>query len=84
MSLLFRIWIVFWPCDDCYSSSFIFAQIYFCCLKLPCTEIYKAHIATNKVHCFTQDLGPLHPSFHQLQSPGPSYKDGDIPIVNTH
>lgn len=62
MSLLLRIWIVFWLCDDCYSSGFVFAQLYFCYLKLPCMEIYKYMLLQMKHPCFTRDLGPPRPS----------------------
>ena len=62
MSLLPRIWIVFWPCDDCYSSGFVFAQLYFCYLKLPCMKIYKYMLLQMKHPCFPRDLGPPRPS----------------------
>ena len=45
---------------------------FFYCLKLPCMKIYKHAFLQTKHHCFTRDLGPLRPSCHWLQSPGPS------------
>ena len=65
-SLLLRIWIVFWPCDDCYSPSFVFAQLYFCCLKLPCIKIYKHTLPQIKYLCFTRGLGSPRPPFRPL------------------
>ena len=49
-----------------------FCSVFFYCLKLPCMKIYKRVFLQIKHPCFTWDLGPLHPSSHQLQSPGPS------------
>ena len=68
-----RIWNAFWPFEDCYLLDFVFAQFFFffCCLKLPCMKIYKHASLQIKHPCFTQDLGPLCPSSHRLQSPGP-------------
>ena len=51
----------------CFCSVFFF---FFYCLKLPCMKIYKYVFLQIKHPCFTWDLGPLHPSSHQLQSPG--------------
>ena len=48
-----------------------FCSVFFYCLKLPCMMIYKHAFLQTKHPCFTRDLGPLHPSSHQLQSPGP-------------
>ena len=44
---------------------------FFYCLKLPCMKIYKHVFLQIKHPCFTRDLGPLPPSSHRLQSPGP-------------
>ena len=76
-SLLLRIWIVFWPCDNCYSPSFVFAQLYFCCLKLPCMEIYKAHAATNQVPLFHSRLGSSSSFFSLTTVPRSRSKDHD-------
>ena len=70
-SLLLRIWIIFWPCDDCYSPVSVFAQLYFCCLKLPCMGIYQHTLPQIKHPCFTRDFSSLRPSFRRLQSPDP-------------
>ena len=70
MPLLFRIWNAFWLFQDCYLLGFVFAQFFYC-LKLPCMKIYKDAFLPIKHPCFTWDLGLLHPSSHQLQSPGP-------------
>ena len=70
MPLLLRIWNAFWPFEDCYLLAFVFAQFFYC-LKLPCMKIYKYAFLQIKHSYFTRDLGPLHPSSHQLQSPGP-------------
>ena len=73
MPLLLRIWNAFWPFEDCYLLGFVFAQcfvFFFNCLKLPCMKMYKYVFLQIKHPCFTRDLGPLHPSSHQLQSPG--------------
>ena len=40
-------------------------------LKLSCIKIYKHVFLQIKHPCFTRDLGPLPPSSHRLQSPGP-------------
>ena len=70
MTLLLKLWIVFWPCDDCYSLSNSCYTSGFCsllnfifCLKLPCITIYKLTQTWIKHPCSTRDLGPLHPSF---------------------
>ena len=70
MPLLLRIWNAFWPFQDCYLLGFVFAQFFYC-LKLPSMKIYKCAFLQIKHPCFIQDLGPLHPSSCQLQSPGP-------------
>ena len=70
MPLLLRIWNAFWPFEDCYLLGFVFAQFFYC-LKLPSMKIYKCAFLQIKHPCFIQDLGPLHPSSCQLQSPGP-------------
>ena len=54
----------------------------FYCLKLPCMKIYKHVFLQIKHPCFTQDLGPLHPS-HQRQSPGPSLQSRDKVICHS-
>ena len=62
-------WIVFWPCDHCYSLSYccyasVFSVFYFIfCLKLPCVTIYKHTLPWIKHPFSTRDLGPLRPSF---------------------
>ena len=62
----------FWPFEDCYLLGFVFVQFFFFnCLKLPCMKIYKHAFLQTKHPCFTRDLDSLHPSSHQLQSPGP-------------
>ena len=71
MPLLLRIWNPFWPFEDCYLLGFVFAQFFFYYQKLPCMKIYKHAFLQIKHPCFTWDLGPLCPSTHQLQSPGP-------------
>ena len=71
MPLFLRIWNAFWPFEDCYLLGFVFVQFFYC-LKLPCMKIYKHAFLQTKHYCFTRDLGPLHPSSHWLQSPGPS------------
>ena len=48
-----------------------FCSVFFYCLKLLCMKIYKHAFLQIRHPCFTRDLGPLHPSSHQLQSPGP-------------
>jgi len=45
-------------------------QEYWSRVPLP-SSIYKHACLQIKYPCFTWDLGPLHPSSHQLQSPGP-------------
>ena len=50
---------------------FCFCSVFFYCLKLLCMKIYKHAFLQIRHPCFTRDLGPLHPSSHQLQSPGP-------------
>jgi len=59
------------PLKICYLLGFVFAQFFYC-LKLPCMKIYEHAFLQIKHPCFTRNLGPLHPSSHQLQSPGPS------------
>ena len=49
----------------------LFSLDFFYCLKLPCIKIYKHAFLQIKCPCFTQDLGPLCPSSHRLQSPRP-------------
>ena len=49
----------------------LFLLNFFYCLKLPCMKIYKHAFLQIKHPCLTRGLGPLHPSPHQLQSPGP-------------
>ena len=51
----------------CFCSFFFF----FYCLKLPSMKIYEQVFLQIKHPCFTQDLGPWHPSSCRLQSPGP-------------
>ena len=51
MSLLLRMWIVFWPRDDCYSPGSVFAQLYLCCLKLP-------WIARRSNQSILKEIGP--------------------------
>ena len=70
MPLLLRVWNAFWPFKDCYLLGFVFAHFFYC-LKLPCMKIYKHAFLQIKHPCFTWDLGPLRPSSHRLQSPGP-------------
>ena len=86
MPLLLRIWNAFWPFEDCYLPGFVFVQCFYC-LKLPCTKIYKQVFLQIKHSCFTRDLGPLCPSSHRLQSPGPSlqrpwHKSVQIQFIN--
>ena len=50
---------------------FFLLNFFFYCLKLSCMKIYKHAFLQINHPCFTQDLGPLCPSSHQLQSPGP-------------
>ena len=64
-------WIVFCPCDYCYSPSYccyasgfnVFYSTLFFCLKLPCITIYKHTLPWIKYPCSTSDLGPPHTSF---------------------
>ena len=70
MPLLLMIWNAFWPFEDCYLLGLVFANFFYC-LKLPCMKIYKRAFLQIKHPCFTWDLGPLHPSSRQLQSPSP-------------
>ena len=70
MPLLLMIWNAFWPFEDCYLLGFVFAQ-YLLLPKAACMKIYKHAFLQINHPCFTQDLGPLCPSSHQLQSPGP-------------
>ena len=62
-------WLFAWLC---FCSGFFFFFFFFYCLTLPCMKIYKHAFLQTKHYCFTRDLGPLHPSSHWLQSPGPS------------
>ena len=75
MTLLLKIWIVFWPCDYCYFFPLVMVVIclVFCSLpnfifhlKLPCITIYKHILPWIKYPCSTRDLGPSHPSFLHL------------------
>ena len=67
-------WIVFWPCDDCYSPSYccyvsgfgVFYSTLLFCLKLSYITIYKHTLPWIKCPCSTRDLGPLRPSFLHL------------------
>ena len=68
MDCLLALWRL---CDDCYSPVSVFAQLYFCCLKLPCIKIYKHMLPQIKYLCFTRGLGSPRPSFRWLQSLGP-------------
>ena len=60
----------------------LFLLNFFNCLKLLCMKIYKHAFLQIKHPCFTQDLGPLHPS-HQRQSPGPSLQSRDKVICHS-
>ena len=66
--LALRRWLFAWLCF-CSVSFFLFFFSH--CLKLPCMKIYKHVFMQTKHPCFTRDLGPLSPSSHRLQSPGP-------------
>ena len=81
---LLKIWIVFWPCGDCYSlgnrcytSGFCsFLNFFFFCLKLPCKTIYKL-TQTWIIHpCSTRGLGLPCPSL----SLASSLEHGGLPI----
>ena len=67
MPLLLRIWDAFWPFKD-YLLGFVFAQVFFYCLKLPCMKIYKHEFAN------------ISPLFHlRLGSPASLFSSTPVP-----
>ena len=56
----------------------------FYCLKLPCIKIHKHAFLQIKHPCFTRDLGPLLPSSHQLQSPGPGRSTKIVTVLSSN
>ena len=71
--LISKTWIVFWPCDDCFSFSYccyasgfgVFAQLHFL-LKASLYNNILAHAAINKAPLFHSRRGSPAPFHHFL------------------